>query len=92
MFGSTQGNWFETILAIKRMVLDSINIQMNDIGERGHSRVIQQVGWTYPANHWIKLNVDGCSKRNPSVAGAGGVVRDNMGSWIMGFVRNNGIC
>ena len=92
MFDSTQGNWYGTILAIKRMVLDHTNIPVTGIGERSQRKEIQQVGWTYPANDWIKLNVDGCSKGNPGVAGAGGVLRDNMGSWIAGFTRNNGIC
>ena len=56
------------------------------------SKVIKQVGWTYPEDGWIKLNVDGCSKGNPGMAGAGGVIWDNMGSWKGGSARNNGIC
>ena len=36
--------------------------------------------------------MDGCSKGNPGIAGAGGVLRDQMGSWIRGFARNIGIC
>ncbi|KAG5249134.1 non-LTR retroelement reverse transcriptase [Salix suchowensis] len=85
-------NWYGTILAIKRMVLDHTSIQVPSTGERNHRKELQQVGWTYPANDWIKLNVDGCSKGNPGEAGAGGVLRDGMGSWIAGFARNNGIC
>ena len=31
---------------------------------------------------WMKVNVDGCSsKGNPGFAGAGGLIRDNMGTW-----------
>jgi hypothetical protein len=36
----------------------------------------------------VKLNVDGCSKGNPGFAGAGGVLRDSLGSWIKGFAIN----
>ena len=41
---------------------------------------------------WIKLNVDGCSKGNPGVVGADGVLWGKMGTWMGGFARNNGIC
>jgi ribonuclease HI len=40
----------------------------------------------------VKINVDGCSKGNPGVAGAGGIIRDAMGRWIVGFALNIGIC
>lgn len=40
----------------------------------------------------LKLNVDGCSKGNPGVAGAGGLVRDGMRTWMKGFAVNTGIC
>jgi hypothetical protein len=36
----------------------------------------------------VKLNVDGCTKGNPGFAGAGGVLRDSLGSWIKGFAIN----
>jgi hypothetical protein len=36
----------------------------------------------------VKLNVDGCSEGNPGFAGAGGVLRDSLGSWIKGFAIN----
>uniref|UniRef100_A0A6N2MZS1 RNase H type-1 domain-containing protein n=1 Tax=Salix viminalis TaxID=40686 RepID=A0A6N2MZS1_SALVM len=88
-FGGDQGNWFGTILAIKRMVEDSKKIQRN--GNESPAEAAN-IGWKYPAEGWIKLNVDGCSKGNPGIAGAGGVIRDHMGTWIGGFARNIGIC
>jgi hypothetical protein len=36
--------------------------------------------------------VDGYSKENPGMAGAGGVIRDDMRIWIVGFTLNIGIC
>ena len=40
---------------------------------------------------WIKLNVDGCSNGNLGTAGAGGILRDNLGTWCKGFAINIGI-
>jgi hypothetical protein len=41
---------------------------------------LQYVGWHEPPME-IKLNVDGCSKGNLGTAGAGGILRDNLGTW-----------
>ena len=40
----------------------------------------------------LTLNVDGYSKGNPGMAGAGGIIRDHMGTWVGGFARNIGYC
>ncbi|KAL9386971.1 hypothetical protein Peur_020095 [Populus x canadensis] len=50
------------------------------------------IGWRYPSIEWVKLNVDSCSRGNPGCAGAGGLIRESMGSWIKGFAINTGIC
>jgi ribonuclease HI len=92
VFGVDQGNWFRAILAIKRMVRDTEFTQRHGNDEGRSSKEDTQVGWKYPQEERIKLNVDGCSKGNPGVAGAGGVIRDHLGAWIGGFARNIGIC
>eukprot|EP00258_Populus_trichocarpa_P027694 XP_024443713.1 uncharacterized protein LOC112324533 [Populus trichocarpa] len=92
VFGVDQGNWFRAILAIKRMVRDTEFTQRHGNDEGRSSKEDTQVGWKYPQEERIKLNVDGCSKGNPGVAGAGGVIRDHLGVWIGGFARNIGIC
>ena len=33
----------------------------------------------------LKLNTDGCSRGNPGTAGFGGVVRDEVGEWVVGY-------
>jgi len=53
---------------------------------------INVVEWKYPPQDWMKLNVDGCSKGNPSLAAARGLIRDCMGSWIRGFAINIEVC
>ena len=90
-FDRDQGSWFKTNLAIKRMIGDSLMLRRGD-DDQTKGKEVDHIGWKYPADGWIKLNVDGCSKGNPGMAGAGGAIRDNMGSWIGGFARNIGIC
>ena len=71
---------------------DSQLLQRSDCGGMHNGKDVAQIGWKYPADGWIKLNVDGCSKGNPGLAGAGGVIRDHIGTWIGGFARNIGVC
>lgn len=33
----------------------------------------------------VKLNIDGYAKGNPGVVGAGGILRDSMDRWLLGF-------
>ena len=73
------------MLAIKRMVGDSEKVQGNIYGGRNGGKVFDYIGWKYPDEDWVKLNVDGCNKGNPGKAGAGGVIRDHMGTWIGGL-------
>ena len=74
------------------MVEDSKMVQRSGCGGMNNDTTVDHIGWKYPVDEWIKLNVDGCSKGNQGLAGAGGVIRDHMGSWIGGFARNIGIC
>ena len=50
---------------------------------RGPGRsIIKRVRWERPPEGWCKLNTDGAILGNPSVAGCGGLVRDEHGGWI----------
>ncbi|CAL1402102.1 unnamed protein product [Linum trigynum] len=49
-------------------------------------RRVVDIAWSSPPNGWVKLNIDGASNGNPGPAGAGGVLRDGVGHWIVGFV------
>lgn len=48
--------------------------------------------WKPPPLGWIKLNTDGASKGNPGLATGGGVFRDALGSWCLGFYQKSGAC
>ena len=54
-----------------------------------HCNVIS-VGWKPPPIGFFKLNIDGSTRSNPGMAGAGGLIRDHRGSWIGGFSRDIG--
>ena len=53
------------------------------------SRKLLLIGWKPPPFGFYKLNRNGSAKSNPSVAGAGGLIKDHKGNWI-GFSRNIG--
>lgn len=48
------------------------------------------IHWSPPPLEFLKLNIDGCSKGNPGLAGAGGLFRNWKGEWVVGFVANLG--
>ncbi|KDP37566.1 hypothetical protein JCGZ_08257 [Jatropha curcas] len=50
------------------------------------------VAWNYPAEGWVKLNVDGASKSNLGKGGGRRVLQDGFGKWLMAFVVKLGIC
>ncbi|XP_035551499.1 uncharacterized protein LOC118349850 [Juglans regia] len=52
--------------------------------------MVAQVKWQPPKDSWVKLNVDGYSVDNPSLAGAGGVIRNSQGGFIGGFAVSLG--
>jgi hypothetical protein len=61
-------------------------------GNRNNIKHMEFTGWRYPLTGWVKIDVDDYSKENPGIAGAGGVIRDDMRIWIVGFTLNIGIC
>ena len=40
---------------------------------------------------WYKLNTDGASESGVYRTGCGGIIRDEQGQWITGFVRRIGV-
>ncbi|GKV23781.1 hypothetical protein SLEP1_g33477 [Rubroshorea leprosula] len=53
-------------------------------------KTIVSVGWSPPSPGFAKLNTDGSALTNPGIAGAGGLLRDHLGRWMVGFSRSIG--
>ena len=49
-----------------------------------------QVRWKLPSPGWFKLNTDGSALGCPGPAGGGGLIRDDHGRWVKGFLRRIG--
>ena len=45
----------------------------------------QGVCWELPMRGWMVFNIDGAAKGNLGPAGAGGVLRNDKGEWMIGF-------
>ena len=52
--------------------------------------VMMRIRWEKPSQGWWKLNIDGSYCGNTSLAGCGGVVRDDAGRWVIAFSRSIG--
>ena len=46
-----------------------------------------RVKWIAPLMNWYKVNSNGSSLGNPGLAGEGGLIRNDRGEWIRGYVR-----
>jgi len=47
------------------------------------------IRWLPPQVGWVKLNIDGASRRGMQT-GCGGIIRDSDGNWICGFTKGPG--
>lgn len=64
--------------------------KLNDI-VRVQAREIRHIKWKPPKQGWVKLNTnDACLKDDR--AGCGGLIRNNEGGFLGGFVKNLGVC
>lgn len=52
---------------------------------------MKSIRWERPPEGWMKLNTYGLANGNPSMAGCGGVIRDDAWQWILGFSKCIGI-
>ena len=49
--------------------------------------IIKQIKWEKANTGWVKLNTNGSADIAAGTTGGGGLIRDDRGSWIMGFTR-----
>ena len=52
--------------------------------------VVKRVSWVRPDLGWFKLNTDGASRGSTGSAAGGGLIRDEVGNWVIGFSRKIG--
>ncbi|EOY04279.1 Non-LTR retroelement reverse transcriptase-like [Theobroma cacao] len=64
-----------------------------DFLKREHDAVKKDIliSWELPKHSYVKLNVDGSAKGQPGMAAAGGVIRYEVGNWLLGFNYKIGI-
>lgn len=48
------------------------------------------VRWHAPPENWFKLNCDGSANLDSGRTGIGGVIRKNLGNWVIGYQQNIG--
>ncbi|GLU14578.1 hypothetical protein SLE2022_311390 [Rubroshorea leprosula] len=56
-----------------------------------HSLVCNNIEWDKPLDGYFKLNINGSSLRTSRAVACGGLIRDSLGRWVVGFARNVGI-
>ena len=49
------------------------------------------IRWERPRSDWRKLKSNGSSLGNLRLASGGGVIRDEIGNWVVGFSRRIGV-
>ena len=51
---------------------------------------VERIRWERLPQGWMKFNTDGSSIGNLGLASCWGIVRDNQGRWILGFLGTLG--
>lgn len=85
---SRPSNMVKDILSYAKTIIDAKGGQVLSCKQKN----IRDIKWMFPPDGWCKLNTDGSSKGNPGIGGCRGLLRDDSGSWIVGFVINLGRC
>lgn len=61
-----------------------------DLEVEAKRKMNTSVCWKPPPKNWVKLNIEGCSSGVQGSAGAGGIIRDESGKWLLGYSKNLG--
>ena len=63
---------------------------MHQPASRNQTRMIRQIRWEKPDLGWVKLNTEGSTFDLLNAMGCGGLIRDDQGNWLGGFLRHIG--
>ena len=93
-FNNTEVTISDKIFVIKNYYSDIHSLLSNqDIMDRDSSTVLTiWVGCIPPPPSWTTLNTVGCVNIITNAASGGGLLRDHIGNWIVGFSVNLGSC
>ncbi|OMP05267.1 reverse transcriptase [Corchorus capsularis] len=89
-------NFFGKTLRSNNRILQSIFQQAaeffasSDNANNKKLSYTKQIQWTPPPAGFLKMNTDGASHGNPGLAGAGGIIRDSQGLFVLGFQKRIG--
>lgn len=77
--------------------LQGIHMQIQELimlgaASKSSPKVVVQHHWDKPIDGWWKVNSDGSWCQEKNIAGAGGVIRDSLGNWVVGFGKCCGDC
>ena len=59
--------------------------------KKNNNFTMKCIRWERPRSDWKKLNTDGSSLGNLGLVGGGGVIKDDIGNWVVGFSRRIGV-
>ncbi|GMI72547.1 hypothetical protein like AT5G42905 [Hibiscus trionum] len=95
VFNSRPGGSYFVLLEASRLYQDCVSLIHNgatrNCGRAGpNSRDV--VKWQPPNPGRVKVNIDGAVRGAVKQASIGGVIRNDAGDWVFGFVRNIGAC
>lgn len=76
------------VKAVQGSLSDHAKVTPNSMRDAG----MRAIHWTPPTAGWYKLNVDGAVVNYGEIAGCGGVVRDELGNFCVGFAARLGPC
>ena len=80
---------------LSRKFQETLRVLKKDIGPKHTSHTMStphMVKWEAPPRGWRMLNTDGAARGTMGLAGAGGVLRDETGTWLIGFSEFLGHC
>ncbi|KAF7811130.1 putative ribonuclease H protein At1g65750 family [Senna tora] len=82
----------DPVLAILKLSTDSSRaFDRISSGNFGHSAQVQRfICWEKPSSGWVKFNVDAARRESLNLSACGGIARDSVGRFIIGFMRSLG--
>ncbi|CAA0811235.1 Polynucleotidyl transferase- ribonuclease H-like superfamily protein [Striga hermonthica] len=94
IFQGTRRTGIEGVQEISTYVEGLERLVANDrkLGGLGQLRMERWIRWEKPPEGWVKVNSDGSFSPQTGLGTAGGLIRDEHGSWKGGFTVKLGAC